>query len=316
MSPKRFPAYQDIDGVKYALGYRAVDIREALSYMPRNGDIVMVSHLKCGNNWLEQIMQLILYKGQSAKTMSEFHQRTPYLELVGTSQLEAMPPPRFYKTHFPYELQPINSEAKYVYITRNPLDVCVSFYHYTCLMPIYKFDGGAFDDFFELFVTGQTDHGDIIDHLVSWYKHKDDNNVLILTYEDLKRDFRNTVLRLAFFLGEEYARSLERDEELYQGIVEQSSISFMSKFLFLKDDKLKSTGVRGEDPYSKAVRRFLCDEPGQSRRIELVRKGAVGDWKTLFKRQHLDRLRCRIQEKGATQILQDLWNVEDLGELI
>ncbi|CAN7939465.1 unnamed protein product [Ixodes hexagonus] len=316
MSLKRLPAYQDIDGVKYALAYRAVHIREALSYMPQDDDIVMVSHLKCGNNWLEQIMQLILHKGRSAKSMAEFHRRTPYLELVGTGQLKDMSPPRFYKTHFPYEQQPVNPRAKYVYMARNPLDVCVSFYHYTCFMPVYKFDGGSFDDFFELFAMGETDHGDVIDHLVSWYRHKDDANVFIITYEELTREFRDSVIRLARFIGEEYARLLECDEELYQKVVVQSSIPFMSKFLAITSDTMNSTGQDEEDPYMRAARRFLPDDSKEERRISLVRKGAVGDWKTLFKEKHLNFLRGRIQEKKATHVIQDLWKTEDLGGLV
>lgn len=316
MSAKRYPAYQDIDGVKYALGYRAVKIREALNYMPKDNDIVMVSHLKCGNNWLEQIIQLILYKGQSARNMIEFHRRTPYLELVGTEQLETMPPPRFYKTHFPYEQQPINPKAKYVYMARNPLDVCVSYYHYTCSFPVYKFGGGSFDDFFELFVTGQTDHGDVIDHLVSWYRHKDDANVLILTYEELKRSFRETVLRLGRFVGEEYARSLECDEELYQNVLEKSSAPFMSKFMIVTDETTKSTNQEDVDPFIRGIRRFVYDDSGQRHPLNLVRKGVVGEWKTLFEERHLDRLRRRIQEKEAVHIVRDLWKTEDLGGLI
>lgn len=56
------PRYQTIDGVKYSYGYTPELVRQALSYMPRDGDIVMVSYLKCGNNWLQQILQLVLHK--------------------------------------------------------------------------------------------------------------------------------------------------------------------------------------------------------------------------------------------------------------
>ncbi|KAM7310249.1 sulfotransferase ssu-1 [Ixodes scapularis] len=316
MSSKRVPVYQDIDGVKYSLGYKVNLVREALSYMPHDGDIVMVSPLKCGNNWLEQIMQLILYRGQSANDLTEYNKRTPYIEMVGTDPLKDMHPPRFFKTHFSYERQPMNPKAKYVYLTRNPLDVCVSFYHFTRSVPVYRFKDGTFDDFFELFVTGQNDRGDFFDHLMSWYPHKDDTNVFFVTYEELKRNFRNTVLRLARFLGEEYAKPLESNE-LFQKVVEQSSLSFMSQFLMITEEKMRKLVEKGDKDMLEATKRFAFDgSDGFLNKSVLVRKGIVGDWKTLFKEEHLEQLRLRIHEKNVAPALKALWSSEDLGGVV
>ncbi|XP_002408342.3 sulfotransferase ssu-1 [Ixodes scapularis] len=316
MSSKRVPVYQDIDGVKYSLGYKVNLVREALSYMPHDGDIVMVSPLKCGNNWLEQIMQLILYRGQSANDLTEYNKRTPYIEMVGTDPLKDMHPPRFFKTHFSYERQPMNPKAKYVYLTRNPLDVCVSFYHFTRSVPVYRFKDGTFDDFFELFVTGQNDRGDFFDHLMSWYPHKDDINVFFVTYEELKRNFRNTVLRLARFLGEEYAKPLESNE-LFQKVVEQSSLSFMSQFLMITEEKMRKLVEKGDKDMLEATKRFAFDgSDGFLNKSVLVRKGIVGDWKTLFKEEHLEQLRLRIHEKNVAPALKALWSSEDLGGVV
>uniref|UniRef100_V5HPW0 Putative sulfotransferase n=1 Tax=Ixodes ricinus TaxID=34613 RepID=V5HPW0_IXORI len=317
MSLKRFPVYQDIDGVKYPLAYKADRVREALNYMPHDGDIVMVSHLKCGNNWLEQIMQLILYRGQPAKDMTEYHKRTPYIEMIGTAAVNNMRPPRFFKTHFSYDRQPINPKAKYVYLTRNPLDVCVSFYHFTRSLPVYRFRDGTFDDFFELFVTGKNDRGDFFDHFMSWYSHKDDSNVFFVTYEELKRNFKDTVLRLARFLGEEYARPLETDEELFQQVVDRSSIQFLSQLLTITEGKMKSMEKKGDNDILDATKRFVCNETGKpSPQKIFVRKGIVGDWKTHFGEKHLDRIRRRIEEKKAVAVVKALWSSEDLGGVV
>ena len=40
--------------------------------------------------------------------------------------------------------------------------------------------------FFECFVAGEVDFGDYFDNLTSWYVHKDDQNILFLTYESIK----------------------------------------------------------------------------------------------------------------------------------
>ncbi|KAG0414870.1 hypothetical protein HPB47_007947 [Ixodes persulcatus] len=307
---------KDIDGVKYSLGYKVDLVREALSYVPHDGDIVMVSPLKCGNNWLEQIMQLILYRGQSANDLTDYHKRTPYIEMVGTGPLKDMHPPRFFKTHFSYERQPMNPKAKYVYLTRNPLDVCVSFYHFTRSVSVYRFRDGTFDDFFELFVTGQNDRGDFFDHLMSWYPHKDDANVFFVTYEELKRNFRDTVLRLARFLGEEYAKPLE-SKELFQKVVEQSSLSFMSQFLMFTEEKIEKLVEKGDKDMLEAANRFACEgSEWFLNKSVLVRKGIVGDWKTLFKEEHLEQLRLRIHEKNVAPALKALWSSEDLGGVV
>ncbi|CAN8029627.1 unnamed protein product [Ixodes persulcatus] len=317
MSLKRFPVYQDIDGVKYPSAYKADRVREALNYMPHDGDIVMVSHLKCGNNWLEQIMQLILYRGQPAEDMTEYHKRTPYIEMIGTDAVNNMRPPRFFKTHFSYDRQPINPKAKYVYLTRNPLDVCVSFYHYTRTIPAYGFKDGTFDDFFELFVTGKNDRGDFFDHVMSWYSRKDCTNVFFVTYEELKRTFRETVLRLARFLGEEYAKPLESDEELFHKVVEQSSLSSTSQLLNFTEKTVEQLVKNGDGNLLESLKRFVCDDSGELKSVNpLVRKGIVGDWKTLFKKEHLDRMRRRIREKKMALVLKALWGAEDLGGVV
>lgn len=119
-------------------------------------------------------------------------------------------------THLTYERQPMN--PKYMYLTRNPLDVCVSFYHFTRSVAVYRFRDGTFDDFFELSVTGQNDRCDFFNHLMSWYARKDGAKVFFVSYEELKRNFGDTVLKLARFLGEEYAKALE-SKDFFQKVV-------------------------------------------------------------------------------------------------
>lgn len=316
MKPKQLPVYQVIDGLKYSNGYTAKNVRQALSYMPKDGDTVMVSYVKVGNNWLEQIIQLILHRGESASGTVEYHQRTPYPELVGTEYLDNMPPPRFMKTHFDYSRQPINPKARYVYLARNPLDVCVSFFHYTRSIEAYKFQDGNFDDFFELFVSGETDWGDYLDHLASWYAHRNDDNVLFITYEQLKRDFRATVLKVARFLGEKYEEMLLHDNQVYNKLVEKSSIPFMKKLLEVNEDTVREMATSPSKAIRDGINALVCNESGKVRPVTLVRKGIIGDWKTLFSAEHLKRMKDRLVEKGVAHIVADVWRHEDLGGVV
>ncbi|XP_037561786.2 sulfotransferase ssu-1-like [Dermacentor silvarum] len=241
MAHRRVPVYHVIDGLKYSKAYLPENVRNARDYMPHDNDLILVSYLKCGNNWLEQIIQLILHRGESAENYGEFHRRCPYPEMTGMRYLNEMQPPRFFKTHFSYEHQLKNPRAKYIYLTRNPLDVCVSFYYYVKSGATYEFEDGTFDDFVEAFVAGEVDRGDYCDHLLSWYPHRHERNVFFLTYEQLKNDFKNTVLDLAGFMGKQYRDMLEHDDNIYANVVERSAIPFMSKAFQFNRDELKQT---------------------------------------------------------------------------
>ncbi|KAH9375286.1 hypothetical protein HPB48_020504 [Haemaphysalis longicornis] len=86
------------------------------------------------------------------------------------------------KTHMLYDEKRMCPEAKYVCVMRNPFDCCVSFYHHYKMYPIYGFENGTFEDFLQLFLEGDVDGGDYFDHLLSWYPHRNDSNVLCLRF--------------------------------------------------------------------------------------------------------------------------------------
>ncbi|KAH9370245.1 sulfotransferase ssu-1-like [Haemaphysalis longicornis] len=314
MAPTRFPAYQLIDGLKFANTYLPENVRSARSYMPRDDDLVMVCYLKCGNNWLEQIIQLILHRGESAANFIEFHKRAPYPELIGIRYLNEAQPPRFLKTHFPYEHQLKNPKAKFIYLTRNPLDTCVSFYYYVRSAAVYEFEDGSFDDFVQAFVMGEVERGDYCDHLLSWYPHRNEPNMFFVTYEQLKGDFRNTVLSLAGFIGPEYRRMLEEDETVYRNVVEKSSVSFMKK-LCQVDEAVLEKLTDEERPFLDAAERFYKGnvKVGES---SVVRKGVVGDWKAHFSQHQLDLVRDWIERKRAAGVIREIWRDMDLGGIV
>lgn len=84
---------------------------------------------------------------------------------------EAMPRPGAFKTHLPFRLVPWSDKAKYIYVTRNPKDTCVSAFHHMKNLPVNGFEGN-FDEFFEHFLSGDIDLGDYFDHVLGWYEHR------------------------------------------------------------------------------------------------------------------------------------------------
>ncbi|GBO22360.1 hypothetical protein AVEN_221584-1 [Araneus ventricosus] len=69
------------------------------------------------------------------------------------------------KVHLPFNLTPWSDKAKYIYVTRNPKDCCVSYYHHMKNIPGHGFKG-TFDQFFELIKwnSGKIDYEDYFDH--------------------------------------------------------------------------------------------------------------------------------------------------------
>ncbi|KAL1442040.1 hypothetical protein MTO96_008048 [Rhipicephalus appendiculatus] len=312
MALRRVPVYQVIDGLKYSTVFLPEYVRAVRAYKPEDGDLVLVSYLKCGNNWLEQIIELILHRGESAQSYVEFHRWCPYPELYGLRYLDEMESPRFFKTHFPYAHQMKNPKAKFIYLARNPLDVCVSFYYYTLDGPQYDFENCSFDDFVEAFVNGEVDCGDYLDHLLSWYPHRHEENVFFTTFEELKRDFRGTVMSLASFMGEKYKSLLDNEPDVFRNVVEKSSVSFMAKLCSV-DEESVSNLTEKDAPFLEACHRFNATNRGRVKGPVIVRKGIVGDWKAHFENRHLELVRQWIEKKGAAQVIRDIWGDLDLG---
>ncbi|KAH8028650.1 hypothetical protein HPB51_017868 [Rhipicephalus microplus] len=69
------------------------------------------------------------------KNMEEFMTRSPFMEMIGVGAVESMTRPGAIKTHLPFSKQPYSPQAKYVYVSRNPYDCCVSYFYHCKSFP-------------------------------------------------------------------------------------------------------------------------------------------------------------------------------------
>jgi len=53
-------------------------------------------------------------------------------------------------------------------------------------------------------MEGKNLFGDYFEHILSWSKHLNDENVLFLTYEDMVHDTHESIRKIAKFLGPKY----------------------------------------------------------------------------------------------------------------
>lgn len=62
--------------------------------------------------------------------------------------------------------------------------MCVSYYHYCQLVHNMR---GSFEEFCELFLKDKAPVGPIWNHIMGFWRRRNDPNVLFLKYEDMKR---------------------------------------------------------------------------------------------------------------------------------
>ncbi|XP_077536808.1 sulfotransferase ssu-1-like isoform X2 [Haemaphysalis longicornis] len=308
--------YRYVNGLYVSQIFQERTVQSALSYKPRPRDVFIVTYPKCGTTWMQFIVFCIYNDGETPADLVDFFKRTPFLEMLGAKAAENMPRPGAIKTHLPYRLQPKSPDARYIYVARNPYDCCVSLYHHTRLFPIYEFEDGTFDEFFEMFFRGEVDFGDYFENLLSWYEHRDDDNVLFLTYEDLKRNPKEGILSVARFLGKEYEEKLLRDPRALEKVLNATSQESMKKFnaefrkieSAMRNIQLENGDPKEEEDFSEHLKNLLA-KPITG---DFVRKGVVGDWRNHFSEEQIQRLKDAIGARPNALKVMSLWNDYDL----
>ena len=166
-------------------------------------DVWVVTYPKCGTTWTQQIVRLIRNKGIPDEKNISF--AVPWLEAVAypsyrDANIDSVQRPRAFKSHFPYHLLPCGpphtTPCKYIFVTRNPKDVAVSYFSHKIRQG--HLTDNDWNSFWKKYITGDLGFGSYLDHLLSWWPHRNDGNILILKYEDMKKDLKHSVSVSAF----------------------------------------------------------------------------------------------------------------------
>lgn len=275
------PLYQEIDGFRVNKYFTLDLFRSALKYEAQAGDNFVVTFPKCGTTWTQHIVYLIYHDGVPPSSGVDFYMFNPFLEMFGADAVRERTQPGLIKTHLPYRLVPFHPQAKYIYVCRNPKDCCISFFHHTRGFAAYDYNDGKFENYFDIFLSGETDFGDYFEHVLSWYGHRNDTNVLFIHYEDMKEHPEKFVLMIAKFLDEKKHQLLLENEAMLKNIVEYSDIKTMKGYAA---DNVKRFFTEPLDRGKVSAGLKTFHELGQRypKRTGFIRKGVVGEWKDYF----------------------------------
>ncbi|KAL1495431.1 hypothetical protein AB1Y20_016799 [Prymnesium parvum] len=186
----------------------------------RPSDVFIASYPKSGTTWMQHIVHTLVT--DAASPLAHISDACPFFEVDRTwSEHESgeLAPTvrenhralgrRLFNTHLRWEMMPRQGEAdaadataaagaKYIYLTRDGRDACVSFFHHLSHQAVE--DGGyrgGFDRFVVEWSAGALPFGSWAAHLKSWLGGAAaDPRVLVVSYEGMKADLRREVLRV------------------------------------------------------------------------------------------------------------------------
>ncbi|KAM7289835.1 hypothetical protein ISCGN_029963 [Ixodes scapularis] len=226
-------------------------IRKVLWFKPLPGDIFVGSYPRSCSTLAQYIIWSLFHEG---KPLPDFHtlltKEFPCIEVVDADTVSPRNgSPRLVKHHLPQAFSPSGADGKHVVVLRNPFDVCAS--NYVHLGKSYE---GKFSDFFECFTRGEVAFGDYFDHVLSWYERRDDPNVLLLCYEEMRKDPIGSVRKVAEFVGVEASEDrlvqVARDTGLEVTVAGRSH---------LEEEVVKGTVGCFKEFFSEEQHRILAD---------------------------------------------------------
>ncbi|XP_026385131.1 cytosolic sulfotransferase 14-like [Papaver somniferum] len=283
---------------------------ESLKYFQQNfkalhTDLIIATLPKSGSTWLKALAFAVVnrinypcsnnYHQHPLLTVSP-HDLVPFLEfkhvLPDHSLLDFTKAStnthdhdsRLVATHVPYaslaeSIKNPATNCKIVYLCRNPQDTFISLWMFMNKVRHVVNNNSKFlsiDEAFEFFCEGVSEFGPFWDHVLGYWKESLENpqKVLFLRYEDLKKEPKIQVKKLAEFMG--YSCSAEEESH---GVIED--ISSLCSF-----ENLKILDVNKNGYWQNLIENKF-----------FFRKGEVGDSKNYLTPLMVERLHRLTEEK-------------------
>ena len=201
-----------------------INIRHQLYFMDfeeRDSDIFVVTYLKSGTTWMQVILHNLLTDGNM--DFNHIYDVSPWpknqsYKNESVEKINTLPAPRILKSHDDYDFFNKDLKGKIIYVFRDGKDVAVSLYHHN---KNYLDPDLTFDDNFEEFFTKEKAVMNWFKYNNEWLVNKENLPILYISYEQLKNDFDNTLLKIANYLN------IELNTEIIARVKKHSSFEYM-----------------------------------------------------------------------------------------
>ena len=191
------------------------------SFRPRPTDVIISPYGKCGTTWLQQIVHGLRTGGDM--DFDDISRVVPWIETaydLGIDlEAEQRADPRAFKSHLSWDDVP--KGGRYMVSMRDPKDAVVSLYRF---MEGWMIEPGSIpiDEFVRRRSLDRETENDYWHHLASWLRQRDNPDVLLLAFENMKVNLPGVVERVAGFIG------IDADKALLDVATHQASFDFMS----------------------------------------------------------------------------------------
>lgn len=187
----------------------------------RDDDVIIGTYAKSGTTWTQQIVGQILLGPDPELPTSQL---SPWIDMrlppreMKLPPLEAQAHRRFVKTHLPVGALRWSDKAKYIYIGRDGRDVMWSMYNHHAGFNAMAYDainnspgrvGPPLDPppddiciyFRDWLARDGYPFWPFWENIRSWWEVRDQSNVMLIHFAELKADMAGSMRRIAEFLG-------------------------------------------------------------------------------------------------------------------
>ena len=224
---KRAESLEELGAIMSSSFDPVLSARSIERFAPRTTDVVIAPFGKCGTTWTQQIFHTLRTKGDM--NFDDISRVVPWIETSGSLGLdinaEQKACPRGFKSHLSYDKVP--KGCRYINVIRNPIDAAYSSFKF---MEGWYIEPGTVSA--DEFVLQNARKGEYHRHFVSWWPHRNDENVLYLVYEHMKQDITATIKKIAAFI------EVALDQNLLEITKKHSSFSFMTEHQDRFDDAM------------------------------------------------------------------------------
>uniref|UniRef100_A0A673UJJ2 Sulfotransferase n=1 Tax=Suricata suricatta TaxID=37032 RepID=A0A673UJJ2_SURSU len=246
----------------------------------RDDDVFIVTYPKSGTIWFQQILSLIYSEEHRKRTGNRSTvDQVPFMEYnFRKKNIVKRPSPRLFVTHLPYYLFPSgmqNNKAK----VGNGLWLLKD----NCSFFIISFP----------FITLTLNPKDVLligslwfDHIKGWYEHKSLFNIQFMIYEEMKKNFRGSIVKVCKYLGKE--------------LIDEDMDAVVTQAMF---ENMKSDPRANYDSIMEIV--------GIPTNGHFLRKGTIGDWKNHMTVEQNERFDKIFQREMKDFPLKFIWDMNE-----